>query len=196
MGWLFLDTKKKPVSRFLHSIDKYSKRKRLKIAEEIRQIEEDRLKKEELKIIRSAKELMMSELNGVRNAIFVKVSSVKSISIQRISQKKQEIEKEVFDSCELKIKEFTKSDKYKERLVKSINVASKILGSSMKIFSREQDIQNLNSFSEKFEICVSNKIKRGGLLFSANGMVLDDTFDTSIQTQKNIFSEQYFSDLI
>lgn len=191
-----MDTKKKPVSRFLHSIDKYSKRKRLKIAEEIRQIEEDRLKKEELKIIRSAKELMMSELNGVRNAIFVKVSSVKSISIQRISQKKQEIEKEVFDSCELKIKEFTKSDKYKERLVKSINVASKILGSSMKIFSREQDIQNLNSFSEKFEICVSNKIKRGGLLFSANGMVLDDTFDTSIQTQKNIFSEQYFSDLI
>ena len=191
-----MDTKKKPVSRFLHSIDKYSKRKRLKIAEEIRQIEENRLKKEELKIIRSAKELMMSELNGVRNAIFVKVSSVKSISIQRISQKKQEIEKEVFDSCELKIKEFTKSDKYKERLVKSINVASKILGSSMKIFSREQDIQNLNSFSEKFEICVSNKIKRGGLLFSANGMVLDDTFDTSIQTQKNTFSERYFSDLL
>ena len=191
-----MDTKKKPVSRFLHSIDKYSKRKRLKIAEEIRQIEENRLKKEELKIIRSAKELMMSELNGVRNAIFVKVSSVKSISIQRISQKKQEIEKEVFDSCELKIKEFTKSDKYKERLVKSINVASKILGSSMKIFSREQDIQNLNSFSEKFEICVSNKIKRGGLLFSANGMVLDDTFDTSIQIQKNTFSERYFSDLL
>ena len=191
-----MDTKKKPVSKFLHSIDKYSKRKRLKIAEEIRQIEENRLKKEELKIIRSAKELMMSELNGVRNAIFVKVSSVKSISIQRISQKKQEIEKEVFDNCELKIKEFTKSDKYKERLVKSINVASKILGSFMKIFSREQDIQNLNSFSEKFEICVSNKIKRGGLLFSANGMVLDDTFDTSIQIQKNTFSERYFSDLL
>lgn len=191
-----MDTEKKSISRFLHSIDKYSKRKRLKIAEEIRQIEEDRLKKEELKIIRSAKELMMSELNSVRNSIFVKVSSVKSVSIQRISQKKQEIEKEVFDNCELKIKEFTKSDKYKERLVRSINVASKILGSSMKIFSREQDVQNLDSFSGKFEICVSNKIKRGGLLFSANGMVLDDTFDTSIQIQKNKFSERYFSDLL
>lgn len=188
-----MSTKENSTSKFLHSIEKYSKRRRLKIAEEIKQIEDKRLKSEERKIIQNAKNMMMSELDTVRSAIFVKISNAKIVSSQRISQKKQEIENAIFDICESKIKKFTKSDKYTKRLVDSIDVALKVLGLSIRIFAREQDIEYLKQDPklDKYEINKSGNIKYGGLLFVSHGMILDDTFDTRISEQKSQFSERY-----
>ena len=188
-----MSIKENQTSKFLHSIDKYSKRRRLKIAEEIRQIEEKRLKDEELKIIQDAKDLMMSELNMVRSSIFVKVSSARIVFMQRISQKKQEIKKVIFDVCESRIKDFTKSSKYEKRLADSIDLAIKILGKSMKILARKQDINYIKQDSlHGCEINSSSRIKYGGLIFTSKGIVLDDTFDSRIYEQKNLFLERFF----
>lgn len=184
------------VSRFLHSIDKYAKRKQNKIIEEIKQIERERLKKEEQKIVESARTLMMSELANVKTEVFMKVSNAKSSSVQKISQRKADIENEIFESCEYKIREYTKSNEYKDRLYLSVDLALKKLDAPLSVYARNEDLNFVNeicSDSTKYEVHVSDKIKKGGLFFCKDGVVLDDTFDTSISNQRKCFSEKYFS---
>ena len=192
------EKKEKSTSRFLHSIDKYAKRQRLKIAEEIRKFEEKRLKVEEQKIVENARTLMMSELANVKTEVFMKVSNAKTVSVQKIYQRKFEIQKKIFEKCESKIIEFTKSDNYNERLKKSIDFALKYLGTPLSVFSREQDLKKINCLCDisNCKISTSNKIKYGGLLFCKNGIVLDDTFDASISREKKSFFERYFSSLV
>lgn len=184
------------VSRFLHSIDKYAKRQQNKIIEEIEQIEKERLKKEEQKIVESARTLMMSELTNVKTEVFMKVSNAKSSSVQKISQRKSDIENEIFESCEYKIKEYTKSNKYKERLRLSVDFALKKLNAPLCVYARREDLNCVNdicSDSDKYKVDISDKIKKGGLFFCKDGIVLDDTFDTSISNQRKCFAEKYFS---
>ncbi len=187
------------VSRFLHSIDKYAKRQQNKIIEEIEQIEKERLKKEEQKIVESARTLMMSELANVKTEVFMKVSNAKSSSVQKICQRKSDIENEIFENCEYKIREYTKSSKYKDRLCLSIDFAVKKLNAPLSIYVRSKDLDYVNeicSDSTKYKVYVSDKIKKGGLFFYKDGIVLDDTFDTSISNQRKCFSEKYFSKII
>lgn len=187
------------VSRFLHSIDKYAKRQQNKIIEEIKQIERERLKKEEQKIVESARTLMMSELANVKTEVFMKVSNAKSSSIQKISQRKSDIENEIFESCEYRIREYTKSDEYKDRLRLSIDLALKKLDATLSVYVRSEDLSYISeicSDSTKYKVYVSDKIKKGGLFFCKDGIVLDDTFDTSIFNQRKCFSEKYFSKII
>jgi hypothetical protein len=73
----------KSASRFLHSIDKYAKKKKLKLAEEIKQIESERLKKEETKMVENARLLMMSELANAKNEIAMQVYKVRTSSKQK-----------------------------------------------------------------------------------------------------------------
>ena len=189
------DKKKKSTSRFLHSIDKYAKKKRIKVAEEIKQIEEERLKKEEVKMIEIARSLMMSELASVKNQISSKVYDVKADSTRKIYEKKNRIEKEIFDDCESRIKKFTESDEYKIKLKKSVDSASKFLGTPMKIFVRERDFEVLNSISdisENVDISISKGIKQGGLIFQRGNMVLDDTYDTRIANQRKLFFKLFY----
>lgn len=187
------------VSRFLHSIDKYAKRQQNKIIEEIKQIERERLKKEEQKIVESARTLMMSELSNVKTEVFMKVSNARSSSVQKISQRKSDIENEIFESCEYKIKEYTNSEEYKDRLRLSVNLAFKKLNAPLSIYVRDEDLNYINetySDSSKYKVYKSDKIKKGGLFFCKDGVVLDDTFDTSMANQKKSFSEKYFSKIV
>lgn len=191
------EKKEKSTSRFLHSIDKYAKRQRLKIAEEIKQIEEKRLRIEEQKIVETARTLMMSELANVKSEVFMKVSNVRNICVQKIHQKKSDIQKEIFEMCESKVLEFTKTDLYVSRLEKSFDSALKLFGKPMSVFYREQDSKVLSFISDKdIEIHSSKKIKYGGLIFCKNGVVLDDTFDVNIAIEKQLFLEKYFSHLV
>lgn len=191
------EKKERSTSRFLHSIDKYAKRQRMKIAEEIRQIEEKRLKIEEQKIVESARTLMMSELANVRTEVFMKVSNVRNVCVQKIHQRKSDIQREIFEICEARVLEFTKSDLYLERLKKSFDFAVEFFDKPMSIFSREEDLRYLKFISdEDVEILPSTKIKYGGLVFCKNGVILDDTFDICIAREKQSFFERYFSHLV
>lgn len=185
----------KSTSRFLHSIDKYAKKKKLKLAEEIKQIEAERLKKEEVKIVENARLLMMSELANVKNEIAMRVYKVKVDSEQKIFNLKSEIQKEVFDDCELRIKEFVESPEYGDYIEHAVEKAENLLGNNLSIFLRKKDIGILRLVSDsilRHDVVASDKIKKGGALFLKDDCVLDCTFDTCILEQKKMVSQKLY----
>ena len=186
-------------SRFLNSIDKYAKKKRLKLVEEIRQIENDKLLKEESKIIEQAKFLMMSELTDVKSKISLKIYKEQTYALQKICKRRSEIENEVFDLCKKHLEEFTKSDLYLNKLKSSLKYASKFFKTSFGVFAREQDISYLKQLQDSFEIeniFVDSKIKHGGLVFKKENIILDDSFDYHLRGQRSFFAMKCACELV
>jgi len=187
-------------SRFLNSIDKYARKKCLKLAEEIRQIEKERLLKEEVKIVEQARTLMMSELADVKKKITIKIYKERTNALQKVYQRRLDMENEVFDACKLRLKKFTQSDKYFDKLKKSLNHASKILGDSFNALVRKEDIKRVKELQESLFPSVSffedDSIKLGGFIFKKGNIVLDDSFDYSLKRQRKFFSEKFSCKLV
>lgn len=186
-------------SRFLNSIDKYAKKKRLKLVEEIRQIENDKLVKEESKIIEQAKFLMMSELTDVKSKISLKIYKEQTNALQQVCKRRSEIENEVFDLCKKHLEEFTKSDLYLSKLESSLKYASEFFKNSFDVSAREQDISYLKQLRDLFKIeniFVDSKIKHGGLVFKKGNVILDDSFDYHLKEQRNFFAMKCASELV
>ena len=189
----------KSTSRFLHSIDKFARKKKLKLAEEIKQIEAESFKKEERKIIENARLLMMLELANVKNKIAMQVYKVRISSKQRIFDLKNKIQKEIFDACELRIKNFTESPEYVKYIENAVKKAEQELGDNLKIYLRKQDLDLLNfmkNITAEHDIKSSLKIKKGGILCFKNNCVLDFTFDSRILEQKKWFLKNCISKLV
>lgn len=185
-------------SRFLNSIDKYAKKKRLKLVEEIRQIENDKLLKEENRIIEQAKFLMMSELTDVKSKISLKIYKEQTDALQKICKRRSEIENEVFDLCKKHLEEFTKSDLYLNKLKRSLEYASNFFKKSFDVFARKQDISCLKQLEDSFaigNIFVDSKIRCGGLIFKKGNVVLDDSFDYHLNEQRVFFAMNFASKL-
>lgn len=192
-------SKKLDSSRFLHSIDRYAKKKRLKDIEIIRKNERERLERREKELSRSNSELMMSELASVKAKVSLDIYRARSQSMQKICKRRIEIRDEIFDLCKKKIDEFTRSKDYLGKLVKSIKKVSNLTGDSLNVFLREEDSGHINELKTKFPSCnfsTSKKIKCGGLLFKVRNKVLDDTFDSSLKEQKKWFFENCYPKLL
>lgn len=186
-------------SRFLNSIDKYAKKKRLKLVEEIRQIENDKLLKEENRIIEQAKFLMMSELTDVKSRISLKIYKEQADALQKICKRRSEIENEVFDLCKKHLEEFTKSDLYLNKLKRSLEYASNFFKKSFDVFARKQDISCLKQLEDSFtigNIFVDSKIRCGGLVFKRGNIILDDSFDYHLKEQRAFFAMNFACKLI
>ena len=186
-------------SRFLHSIDRYAKKKRLKVAEEIRKSERERLERREKEFSRNANDLMMSELSGVKSRIFREIYIAKSQASRKICKKKAEIRDSVLELCKEKIEKFTKSEDYLNKLDKLVESVSDSSSSSIDVLFREEDSDFICNLKNKFSYCnfsVSKRIKYGGLLFKIGNRVIDDTFDSALQEQKKWFSEHCYCKLL
>lgn len=186
-------------SRFLNSIDKYARKKCLKLTEEIRQIENEKLLKEEARIIEQAKFLMMSELADVKNKISLKIYKEQAFALQKICKRRSDIENEIFDLCKERVEKFTQSEKYLDKLKYSLEYATKFFDDSFIVFSREKDILCINKIKNLFkidDILVSKKIKIGGLIFKKGNLVLDDSFDYYLKEQHVFFSREYLCKLV
>ena len=59
---------------FLNNIDKYAKKQKNKIADEIKEIEERELKKAEADIIDEVNDMIYKEIANVKNKILIEVS--------------------------------------------------------------------------------------------------------------------------
>ena len=186
-------------SRFLNSIDKYARKKCLKLTEEIRQIENEKLIKEEGRIIEQAKFLMMSELADVKSKISMKIYKEQTFASQKICKRRLDIENEVFSLCEERLEKFTQSDEYVGKLKCSLEYASKFFGGSFDVFAREKDIICVRKIENLFAIdnvLVDKKIKSGGLIFKKGNIVLDDSFDYHLKKQHEFFARECSCQLI
>ena len=79
---------------FLNTIDKYAKKQKNKIADEIKEIEERELKKAEADIIDEVNDMIYKELANVKNKILIEVSHKEIEERKKISLMRREMMKE------------------------------------------------------------------------------------------------------
>ena len=83
-------------SNFLNAIDKYAKRRRSKITDEIKEIEEKEMKKAEAEIIEDVNNMIQRELVSMKNKIVIEVSHKELEERKRVSQRRRQMMKDIF----------------------------------------------------------------------------------------------------
>lgn len=107
-------------------------------------------------------------------------------------QKRTQIEKDVFSKVEKKIKEFVKSDSYKDFILKSASEIGKLLkGDNLMIFVRDDDLifesEIKNAVGKDCKIEVSEEIVLGGLKASTDLQTADDTLEKRLENEHEWF---------
>ena len=86
-------------SNFLNAIDKYAKKRRKKMTEELEKIEERELKKAETEIVEDVNTMIQRELTSMKNKILIEVSHKELEERKKFFGTRKEIMKTMFKEC-------------------------------------------------------------------------------------------------
>lgn len=179
-------------SNFLDTIDKYAKRRKSKITDEIKEIEEKELRKAESEIIEDVNNMVQRELISMKNKIVVEISHKELEERKKVSLRRKEIMKEIFRNCRQKLIEFTSTGKYPEALKEYATQISKVLlEPDTQLFVKESDLKHSDliqkAFGRKCDIKVSNDIIIGGIrgYSVSRGLIADETLDAKLKDQED-----------
>ena len=185
-------------SNFLDTIDKYAKRRKSKITDEIKEIEEKELKKAEAEIIEDVNNMVNRQLVSMKNKIIVEISHKELEERKKVSLRRKEIMKEIFKECRQKLVDFTSSKKYTEALKEyALQISKVLLESDTELFVKEEDLKYAKliekSFGRKCNIKASDDIIIGGIRgYSASrGLIADETLDAKLKDQEDWAAENF-----
>ena len=190
-------------SRFLKSIDKYTRQQQSKIEEEIKDIEKSELEKSESRIIEDINNMIQKELISMKNKISVDISHKELECRKSLAKKRQNMLNEMFEVCTKELIQYTKTSEYVEKIKEYAKAISKVLGSTdTKLFIKHEDLKYSDLIKESFgrncEIYSDENIQIGGIRGYSEklGMMSDETLDSSLEKQRDWFIQKYGSELV
>ncbi len=179
-------------SNFLNAIDKYAKRRRSKITDEIKEIEEKEMKKAEAEIIEDVNNMIQRELVSMKNKIVIEVSHKELEERKRVSQRRRQMMKDIFRECREKLVSYTATPEYLESLKSYALKVSKVLSENdVKILVKKDDLKYAEdikkSFGRNCEVLDDDSILIGGLrgCSSMMGLIADETLDAKLKEQED-----------
>ncbi len=179
-------------SNFLNTIDKYAKRKKSRITDEIKEIEERELQKAESQIMEDTNNMIKKELVAMRNKIVIEVSHKELEERKKVSLRRREMMKDIFKECHERLVNFTSSEKYAEVLKDYSAQISKVLSDpDTELFVKKSDIKYadliLKAFGRECKINVASDITIGGIrgYSPSRGLIADETLDAKLKDQKD-----------
>ncbi len=185
-------------SNFLNTIDKYAKRQKSKITDEIKEIEKRELEKSEAEIMEYVNNMIQKELISMKNKIVVEVSHKELDERKRVSQRRREMMKEIFRESRNKLIDFTFSERYAETLKEYASQISNVLTESDTIlFVKESDLKYSDmiqkAFGRKCEISVADDIIIGGIrgYSQSRGLIADETLDAKLKDEEDWAAENF-----
>ena len=185
-------------SNFLNTIDKYAKRQKSKITDEIKEIEKRELEKAEAEIMEDVNSMIQKELISMKNKIVVEVSHKELAERKRVSQRRREMMKEIFRECRNKLIDFTFSEKYSDTLKEYASQISKVLTESdTELFVKESDMKYSEmiqkAFGRKCKISVAGDIIIGGIrgYSRTRGLIADETLDAKLKDEEDWAAENF-----
>ncbi len=185
-------------SNFLNTIDKYAKRQKSKITDEIKEIEKRELEKAEAEIMEDVNNMIQKELISMKNKIVVEVSHKELDERKRVSQRRREMMKEIFRESRNKLIDFTFSERYAETLKEYASQISNVLTESDTIlFVKESDLKYSDmiqkAFGRKCEISVADDIIIGGIrgYSQSRGLIADETLDAKLKDEEDWAAENF-----
>lgn len=186
-------------SNFLKVIDKYTKRQKSKITDEIKEHEEAELKKAEAEIIEDTNNMIQKELLAMKNKIAIEISHKELYERKKLSLRRKEMMEDIFSACREKLLTFTKDEeKYTNYLKDCAKDISEILmrGDTV-LYVRDEDMKYNDAIKEAFgrecRIESDNGILIGGIrgYSEVQGLIADETFDEKLKEQKQWAAETF-----
>ena len=185
-------------SNFLNAIDKYAKRRRNKITDEIKEIEELELKKAEAEIVEDINSMIQTELVSMKNKIVIEVSHKELEERKRVSQRRRQMIKDMFRECREKLVEYSKSEKYLESLKRYAYKISKVLTEkNTKLIVKSDDLKYADEIKKAFgrdcEVFADKDILIGGIrgYSESIGLIADETLDAKLKEQEDWAAENF-----
>ena len=185
-------------SNFLNTIDKYAKRQKSKITDEIKEIEKRELEKAEAEIMEDVNNMIQKELISMKNKIVVEVSHKELDERKRVSQRRREMMKEIFRESRNKLIDFTFSERYAETLKEyASQISNGLTESDTILFVKESDLKYSDmiqkAFGRKCEISVADDIIIGGIrgYSQSRGLIADETLDAKLKDEEDWAAENF-----
>ena len=184
-------------NNFLNVINKYAKKQKSKVLDEIREQELISQKKIENQILEDTKLIIKKAIIDLENELAVEISHKELEERKKLSQRRKEIMKDVFKESRIKLQEFSCSDKYEIFLERSCkSVAQVIHTPDLEILVKSQDIKYENLIKKIFNNCelkITDKIKLGGIIAQSKSkkIIVDDSLDSRLKSQRSWADENF-----
>lgn len=181
-------------SNFLNAIKKFNEEERAKVVREMEDKKAEAVKEAEAKGKSDADKYIKKFLSAEKSEITGRYA-VKNLEAQgNVFKARDEIVTTVFERSAEKLKEFSKSPEYKDKLLYfAKEIADTFKDNSCIIYVKEDDLKYENDiksvFSGEVEIKKDVKIQIGGLrgLCKDLEIVADNTLDSKLESKKASF---------
>ncbi len=186
-------------SNFLSVIDKYAKRKKSKIIDEIKQHEEAALKKAESEIIDDTNNMIQKELLAMKNRIAIEVSHKELSERKKISLRRKEMMEEISEICREKLVDFTHNDaKYVEYLkARTKDISNVLTADDVCLFVKEEDIKYKDIIEKAFNrdctVNVDRTVDIGGIkgYSVSQSLIADETLGEKLKEHNQWAAENF-----
>ncbi len=185
-------------SNFLNAIDKYAKRHRSRITDEIKEIEKRELQKAETEIMEDVNNMIQKELISMKNKIIIEISHKELEERKKVSLRRRAMMKEIFKECRKKLIEFTLSEKYAEALKDyASQIANVLTQPDTELFVKESDMKYADiiksGFGRQCTVQSSKDILIGGIRGHSvsRGLIADETLDAKLKDQEDWAAENF-----
>lgn len=183
-------------SNFLNVIDRYAKKQKSKITDQIKEFEESELKKAEAEIIEDTNSMIQRELLSVRNNIAIEISHKELSERRKVSLRRKEIMAEIFKECRDNLVEFTQCEEYEKCLeTYAKDIAQILTNNDVQLFVKSDDIKYADvikkSFGRECSVTPDDKILIGGIrgYSEKRGLIADETLDAKLKEQEDWAAE-------
>ena len=184
-------------NNFLNVINKYAKKQKSKVLDEIREQELISQKKIENQLLEDTKLIIKKAIIDLENELAVEISHKELEERKKLSQRRKEIMKDVFKESRIKLQEFSCSDKYEIFLERSCKSVAQVINTpDLEILVKSQDIKYEDLIKKIFNNCelkITDKIKLGGIIAQSKSkkIIVDDSLDSRLKSQRSWADENF-----
>jgi len=184
-------------NNFLNVINKYAKKHKSKVLDEIKEQELISQKKIENQILEDTKLIIKKAIIDLENELAVEISHKELEERKKLSQRRKEIMRDIFKESRIKLQEFSCSDKYEIFLEKSCKSVAQVINThDLEILIKSQDIKYENLIKKIFNNCdikITDKIKLGGIIAQSKSqkIIVDDSLDSRLKEQRSWADENF-----
>lgn len=188
-----LDNKTELEQYFKDEIHRVSDIEIKQIESEITDIREKALESLESDAQREAGIARDQELKELQSDHAIRLSKLREETNRKLMAKRKELCELVFTQAKEKVKAFTTSNEYREMLMKKASALAKATYEQVTFYVGSADEKYLSdiktAYGKPCETAVDADILVGGMRMEciADGIVVDETFDTAIDDEKDWF---------
>lgn len=186
-------------SNFLKVIDKYTKRQKSKITDEIKEHEEAEMKKAEAEFIEDTNNMIQKELLAMKNKIAIEISHKELYERKKLSLRRKEMMEDIFGACREKLLSFTNDEEKYSNYLKDCakDISEVLMRGDTVLYVRAEDMKYSDVIKEAFgsqcRVETDSNILIGGIrgYSEVQGLIADETFDEKLKEQKQWAAETF-----